>query len=176
MSDNIHRSAKFDHTLRYRFELRRWWVDWVDYPMRWVAWLMSNPSTADGEKDDPTIKRVIHFSHSWGYDGAIIVNTSPVIGSTPAAAARAMAEDGDYGQQRVNQNFGFIADAGAASALRIAAFGANPFYRLSARTFESFGLPIHCLAKTQDGSPIHPLARGRNRVPNDAQPQVWRTS
>lgn len=32
----------------------------------------------------------------------------------------------------------------------------------------------HCLGKTADGSPIHPLARGRNRVPDDAKLSIWK--
>lgn len=32
----------------------------------------------------------------------------------------------------------------------------------------------HCLGKTADGSPIHPLARGRNRVPDDAKLKIWK--
>lgn len=32
----------------------------------------------------------------------------------------------------------------------------------------------HCLGKTADGSPIHPLARGRNRIPDDAKLKIWK--
>lgn len=32
----------------------------------------------------------------------------------------------------------------------------------------------HCLGTTSDGSPIHPLARGRNRVPDDMKLIPWR--
>lgn len=32
----------------------------------------------------------------------------------------------------------------------------------------------HCLGTTADGSPIHPLARGRNRVPDDMVLQRWK--
>lgn len=32
----------------------------------------------------------------------------------------------------------------------------------------------HCLGKTASGAPIHPLARGRNRVPDDAKLKVWK--
>lgn len=34
--------------------------------------------------------------------------------------------------------------------------------------------PWHCIGTTSDGSPIHPLARGRNRVPDDMKLQRWR--
>lgn len=32
----------------------------------------------------------------------------------------------------------------------------------------------HCLGTTENGSPIHPLARGRNRVPDDMKLQPWK--
>lgn len=169
----LKRSARFDPTMRYRFDLRRWWVA---EPVKWVAWLMSNPSNADGHKDDPTIKRVIHFSRSWGFDGAIVVNTSPVIGSTPQLAARALSADRDYGMERVYQNFEFIEAAGKMASLHVAAFGANPFYRLSLKQFENFGNPLYCLGVTRNSSPKHPLARGKHRIPDTAQPVVWHWS
>lgn len=31
-----------------------------------------------------------------------------------------------------------------------------------------------CIGRTASGAPIHPLARGQHRVPDDAQLQVWR--
>jgi hypothetical protein len=32
----------------------------------------------------------------------------------------------------------------------------------------------HCLGTNQDGSPIHPLARGLNRVPDDSTLKMWK--
>lgn len=32
----------------------------------------------------------------------------------------------------------------------------------------------HCLGTTADGSPIHPLARGRNRIPDHATLKMWK--
>lgn len=35
---------------------------------------------------------------------------------------------------------------------------------------------IHCLGRSADSSPLHPMARGRHRVPDDAHPQLWRAN
>jgi protein gp37 len=34
---------------------------------------------------------------------------------------------------------------------------------------------IHCLGETASGAPIHPMARGKHRVPDDRQPLLWRS-
>lgn len=54
----------------YRYRLERTWD--ADEPK--VAFIMLNPSTADAEKDDPTIRRCIGFAKSWGFGGLIVGN------------------------------------------------------------------------------------------------------
>lgn len=40
--------------------------------------------------------------------------------------------------------------------------------------FGAKGLPpLHCLGTTMNGAPIHPLARGKHRVPDDVQRRPW---
>lgn len=82
---------------RYRYRLWREWRNWPD-PAHWTWWndeagrpvvdgagehlgrpksvlfVMLNPSTADGETDDPTISRCVNFARSWGYDRLEVVN------------------------------------------------------------------------------------------------------
>lgn len=41
---------------------------------RIVAWIGLNPSTADENKLDPTLRRVKSFSQAWGYDGFVMLN------------------------------------------------------------------------------------------------------
>jgi hypothetical protein len=42
--------------------------------------------------------------------------------------------------------------------------------------FGDVGVPItwHCLGKNEDGSPTHPLARGKHWVPDEAELRVWK--
>ena len=54
----------------YRYHLRRVW----DATLKRVAWIMLNPSTADANEDDPTIRRCIDFTKAWGYGGIDVVN------------------------------------------------------------------------------------------------------
>lgn len=64
------RDAVFDATGAYRYRLDRSWS--ARGPG--LCWVLLNPSTADASSDDPTIRRVMSFSRSWGYSAARVVN------------------------------------------------------------------------------------------------------
>jgi hypothetical protein len=55
---------------KYRYQLSRTWDK--DKPK--LLFIMLNPSTADTINDDPTIRRIIRFSKSWGYGGLYVGN------------------------------------------------------------------------------------------------------
>lgn len=81
---------------RYRYRL---WREWRLHPKpaHWETWedggrpmldgaghqlgapkscvfIMLNPSTADGDQDDPTIRRCVGFAKAWGYDRLDVLN------------------------------------------------------------------------------------------------------
>jgi hypothetical protein len=35
---------------------------------------------------------------------------------------------------------------------------------------------LYCLSTTASGQPKHPMARGKHRIANDAQPILWRAA
>ena len=67
----VTRLATFSTCGRYRYTLNRIWGD----PDRErAAFVLLNPSTADAEKDDPTIRRYIAYARAWGFAGLEILN------------------------------------------------------------------------------------------------------
>lgn len=64
------RTAQISHDGKYRHTLQRVW----DSNKPTVMFMMLNPSTADAEKDDPTIRRCINFAKSWGYGSLYVGN------------------------------------------------------------------------------------------------------
>jgi hypothetical protein len=63
-------TALFSDDKKYRYILSRIW----DKNKPNIMFIMLNPSTADSEKDDPTIRRIINFTKSWNYGGFYVVN------------------------------------------------------------------------------------------------------
>lgn len=179
------RAAQFSNDGTCRFTLSHWWKE---SPQRLAAWLMLNPSTADADRDDPTTRRVTHFSKAWGYDGWVIVNCFPFVSSQPdvmwARVADGRAETG----AAMLLNLMHVTKVARSADLRVVAFGnglASHSEQLDA-CLEAFrgrdavsrmagmqAAELVCLGTTLGGWPLHPLARGRSRVPDDRLAAPW---
>ena len=72
-------AARFSACRRYRFAL---WRRWAEGPQ--VLFVMLNPSTADEDHDDPTIRRCIGFARSWGFAALAVGNLFAWRCSSPA--------------------------------------------------------------------------------------------
>lgn len=55
---------------KYRWWLFRCWAG--SLPL--IIWIMMNPSTADHQKNDPTILKIIRYSTKWGYGAVLVLN------------------------------------------------------------------------------------------------------
>lgn len=170
-----------------RLEIRRWWAP---EPRRMVAWLMLNPSLANAERSDMTAGRVDNFTRAWGYDGWIGVNIYPLVSSAQPALWRWadwMSNGPDWSaRDDLHHNLEWIEKAGRAAHLRMVAFGAQPVDRDEPwleQCLEAFGQPsdhagaderLYCLGCNKTGQPLHPMARGKWRVPDGTLPTLWR--
>lgn len=60
--ENMVRAADFSSCGKYRYTLRRTW----DVTLPRALFVLLNPSTADHQQDDPTIRRAIGYALHWG--------------------------------------------------------------------------------------------------------------
>ncbi len=170
----IVRTAVMSPCEAYRFRLSRVWSDF--WPR--CAWLMLNPSTADAEKDDPTIRRLIAWAEAWGYGGIDVVNVYPFRTSKPAELWRWLAltnRDASAAQAMVD-NLEHVRVVAADCALRLVGFGSEAGERQPHATrtaLDVFRDGAFCLGSNSKGWPLHPMARGKMRIPNRARPMGW---
>lgn len=68
------RTAEISSSGEHRFLLIRKEFNPAPTKEGFVLWVMLNPSTADAETDDPTIRKCIGFTKEWGYDELRVVN------------------------------------------------------------------------------------------------------
>lgn len=170
------REASFSDDGKMRWLLRE---RWAVGPL--AVWLMLNPSWASATRNDMTILRVGFFSQAWGYAGWAVVNMYPFITPSPAeceAFCEGTSLDLQAWGKAMETNRSTILAEAQQAAIVIGAWGAADWCKTHAEriTRDVLGVvpTIHCLGVNSDGSPKHPMARGRNRVPNTQRPAVWR--
>ena len=112
---------------------------------------MLNPSTADAEIDDPTIRRCMAFARSWGFSCLSVRNLYALRATDPA---RLEAERDPVGGERGDAELA----AATIADLVVVAWGANasPWRERKAVELLS-GARLMCLGKTKSGHPRHPL-------------------
>ena len=68
--------CKFSPCRKYRYSLRHSWVDdnLIPEPEKPIMWIGLNPSTADENQLDPTLRRIRKFSADWGFNCFYMTN------------------------------------------------------------------------------------------------------
>lgn len=150
----------------YRYSLRKVWE--ANRPC--IAWVGLNPSTADEQKLDPTLRRIEAFSRAWGFGSFLMLNLFAFRSPHPkvmlAAADPIGPGNGDAIALAALQCGKAVACWGAVSGNERTA---NQAAAVRAMLLLSFS-EVWCIGTTQSGDPKHPLARGKHRVPNDQMP------
>jgi hypothetical protein len=144
----------------HRLHLRRALRDGADAPPDPVlGWILLNPSTADAERDDPTICRVTAFSRSWGAGGLQVANLYPLRATDPAAlwAAPEALRLGDA--ERADAAIAELCRSSAAVVLAWGAQGARcpGRVRVAIEVARAAQVPLVHLGLTRGGQPRHPL-------------------
>lgn len=154
---NCDRGAILSDCGTFRYRLWRRWSSNV----KPIAFVMLNPSTADAEEDDPTIRKCIGFATRLGQGAIEVVNLFAYRATKPADLKKA-------GYQRGPENFRHIIDACKGSAVTICAWGAHarglqqPSMVLD--VLQQHGVQPMALALTEDCIPRHPLMLGYESI------------
>lgn len=134
----------------YRYTLTRWWGEGPN-----CAFIMLNPSTADAERDDPTIRRCISFARREGCGGLIVLNLFGLRATDPKELALHPFPVGPDWRHWIDAMLPNI------DGPLIAGWGAQKGIAAQVETMRqalnAAGLKAMCLGKTADGSPRHPL-------------------
>lgn len=143
-------SAVIDPTGKYRYQLARVW----DRTRTRMLFVMLNPSTADADTDDPTIRKCAGFAKKWGYGALEVVNLYALRATDPDEIWR---DDAPVGPE----NDAYILDAAGRARIIVAAWGAQPksFGRAAyvGRMLVERRYFLWALRFTKDGHPEHPL-------------------
>lgn len=137
---------------QYRYWLLR---DWKPGERR-IAWIGLNPSTADEQRLDPTLRRIYDFSELWGYDGFIMLNLFAFRATVPRVMLlhpEPVGQDNDSHILRV---------AGEVDKI-MCAWGVDGVHRNRSQevvkmlTDAGHGTKLHAVKINRDGQPGHPL-------------------
>jgi hypothetical protein len=140
----------------YRYSLSRQWDD----SRPGIVWIMLNPSTADAEADDPTIRRCIGFSKAWGYGSLTVVNLFGLRATHPMDIRGHHDPVGPANDQHVRMAVKearrvIVAWGAVGSALGV---GNQPTReRVMLSLLAEAGVIPYCLKTTKEGQPWHPL-------------------
>lgn len=148
-------SAIFSPCGLYRYELRRAVGDVLYGSTRQtIAWIMLNPSTADANINDPTIRRCIGFAGRWGFASLVVGNLFAFRSTDPKGIKTAEDPIGP-------ENDAYLRKIVGEADLVVCAWGAHgsAVGRGSAvrRLIADAGKTPHHLGLSKDGHPKHPL-------------------
>lgn len=174
----VQKGATISPDGKYRYRL---WREWRNHPApaKWNMWtddgkpvldgagaqlgepktclfVMLNPSTADGDVDDPTIRRCVGFAKVWQYDRVEIVNLFAFRATKPEALFALSHADDPVGWK--NQEY--VMRAVREADVIVCAWGAHGGYLGQNETVlgwieteKTFSIgPL-----TKNGHPPHPL-------------------
>jgi hypothetical protein len=134
----------------YRYTLTRG----VGHGTDAVNFIMLNPSTADTEKDDPTIRRCMGYAKEWGYADLIVTNLFAYRATDPSELRNTADPIGP-------ENDRYILETAKKSNAVVCAWGIHGSYLGRSATVKRMlldaGLSLACLKLCADGEPGHPL-------------------
>jgi hypothetical protein len=163
----VRRHARLSPDGVYRYALWREWKQPLTQPT-WATFVMLNPSTADHELDDPTIRRCVSFAHRLGATGLVVINLYAFRATAPVdlwLAADPVGPDADTTLRE------FLALSARHGGPLIAAWGAHARADRVAAVLAMPGAHrFQALGHTKAGAPRHPLYVRGDTIPQPFRP------
>ena len=151
---NICRKAVFDPTAQYRYSLVRTWPASEALFSASLVFIMLNPSTADHQQDDPTIRRCMGFAQSWGYRRLEVVNLFALKTPHPKRLSQALHPIGP-------ENDRYLTKAAAQADQVVLAWGnwgqLQGRDRAVCHLLSAYRAKCRCFGWTKANQPRHPL-------------------
>ena len=167
LGDTMRREAEISPCGLHRYRLTREWAPTLPT----IAFVMLNPSTADGEIDDPTIRRCIGFARDLGYGRLHVVNLFTYRATDPRELPEALGAGIRLNGPLADDHLVKLTyNVAASGGLVIAAWGVG-LPSLATRMNQQIARIVPamaCLGTTKHGAPRHPLYPSRT-----ARPVAW---
>lgn len=176
----VSQGAEFSGCFLYRYRL---WREW-NPKLPICTFIMLNPSTANAQKTDPTVRRCIGFARKWSYGRLEVVNAFAWIATDPNELKNAQPDAREFFRGAARDAFGgvqilvngpkdpvgpendvaihsAVVQALASGGCVVAAWNGmvEKLGRLPRmlEILEPFKSHIYTLGYTEDGTPKHPL-------------------
>lgn len=154
--------AVFSPDRKYRYVLRRR----VGLTDGTLLVILLNPSTADEENDDPTIRRCVDFANRWGYGWLVVCNLFAYRATDPDELSKVDDPVGPENDEHIRRE-------AQAADLVVVGWGEHGLFFGRCDDVHSLlmeaGIPLHCWATNSSGQPKHPLY-----VPRTQALKIWR--
>lgn len=149
----IYREAWISKDGVYRYSLSREWGTGGGF----VNFVMLNPSTADANVDDPTIRRCISFAQGWGFGGLIVTNLFAFRATDPKDMRKAADPVGPYWADAV---YKAVLDSREV-VLAWGGHGKQADLNRLKETISAICGKVSHLGLVKNGNPKHPLYLGK---------------
>lgn len=149
------KSAIISECGKYRYRLERTW----DPEAPKLGFIMLNPSTADANEDDPTIRRCIGYAKSLSYGGIIVCNLFAYRATNPKDLLSAENPEGP-------NNFEHVYQMSQDAHIIILGWGNGGLVKKLKRPgYVELLANIYALKENKDGTPTHPLFLKGDLIP-----------
>ncbi len=150
-SGSMKKGAILSPCQTYRYALTREW----DASLPSLLFVLYNPSTADAEQDDPTLRKCMHLAKQHGYGGLTVVNRFGLRATRPEVLR-------DHPDPEGPDNLQHLIHALSSHPSVVCAWGlqGGPI----PEAWFHVGAKLYHLGLNLDGSPKHPLYRRNDQA------------